>query len=410
MLAALVTTLGAHAGSRGTRPGRRAAGGRAVRRRLAAARPRLPELARHHGLEHRREPTSRRSRWRGRRRCPGRGGVRQPRDHAADRRRHDLHRGSVEHDHRDRPRDRCRALDERSTRGFVIGPNGVALGWGKVFAIRGTERVVALDASTRRRCCGRAQLINTPTRGRRHPAHRVRRPGVREHVPVSLNGIYKGGDRGIAVRAAPVRPARSRGRSTPSSRRTCGATPTSTRAAAPGIRRRSTPAAAASSGASPTRRRFPAHPGSRTAPAVPGRISTPTRWSRSTSASGALDWFQQAIPHDIFDHDLIHSLLVDVRAGQRHAAHRASRPARAARSIGHDIDSGATLWTTPVGIHQNDDLTALDRSDRGAARHLRRRADAAGGGRRRGLRRDPQRAEHLRARPFPRSSAATSAP
>ena len=25
--------------------------------------------------------------------------------------------------------------------------------------------------------------------------------------------------------------------------------------------------------------------------------------------------------------------------------------------IGHDIDSGATLWTTSVGIHQNDDMS-----------------------------------------------------
>ena len=32
--------------------------------------------------------------------------------------------------------------------GFVIGPNGVAVGWGKVFAIRGTDTVVALDAAT----------------------------------------------------------------------------------------------------------------------------------------------------------------------------------------------------------------------------------------------------------------------
>src|SRR4030095_13417838 len=32
--------------------------------------------------------------------------------------------------------------------GFSIGPNGVALGWGKVFAIRGTDAVAALDAAT----------------------------------------------------------------------------------------------------------------------------------------------------------------------------------------------------------------------------------------------------------------------
>src|SRR5262249_5917990 len=74
--------------------------------------------------------------------------------------------------------------------------------------------------------------------------------------------------------------------------------------------------------------------------------------------SGALDWFQQAIPHDIFDHDLIHSLLVDVRSGSG-TRRIAVATGKGGKVIGHDVDSGATLWTTPVGIHQNDDLTSL---------------------------------------------------
>ncbi len=75
--------------------------------------------------------------------------------------------------------------------------------------------------------------------------------------------------------------------------------------------------------------------------------------------TGALDWFRQAIPHDIFDHDLIHTLLVDIGEG---AARRRVVVAtgKGGKVIGHDIETGEVLWTTPVGIHQNDDLTALD--------------------------------------------------
>src|SRR5690606_7088295 len=56
---------------------------------------------------------------------------------------------------------------------------------------------------------------------------------------------------------------------------------------------------------------------------------------------------------------LIHSLLVDVREGGR-TRRIVVATGKGGKVIGHDIDTGATLWTTPVGIHQNDDLTALE--------------------------------------------------
>ncbi len=75
--------------------------------------------------------------------------------------------------------------------------------------------------------------------------------------------------------------------------------------------------------------------------------------------NGELDWFVQETPHDIFDHDLIHALLVAVadRGGSRRIV---VATGKAGRVFGHDQDTGERLWATLVGIHRNDDLTALE--------------------------------------------------
>ena len=87
------------------------------------------------------------------------------------------------------------------------------------------------------------------------------------------------------------------------------------------------------------------------------------RWTDSILAldlkTGKLRWGHQAIAHDIFDRDSMLTGRVDVRIG--------SRTRRLAISTGKlgvvtalDASTGKVVWKTPVGTHQNDELTKID--------------------------------------------------
>jgi outer membrane protein assembly factor BamB len=69
--------------------------------------------------------------------------------------------------------------------------------------------------------------------------------------------------------------------------------------------------------------------------------------------TGELRWYHQVTPHDIFDRDQIHTLIADdggvvVSAGKSGVI------------VGVDADDGKPMWRTEVGLHQNDDLESLD--------------------------------------------------
>jgi len=74
--------------------------------------------------------------------------------------------------------------------------------------------------------------------------------------------------------------------------------------------------------------------------------------------TGELAWYSQATPHDLFDRDLVHALLVDATIGGRTRT-VAVATGKLGRVIGHDADTGDVLRDTPVGKHMNDDLTVL---------------------------------------------------
>lgn len=246
---------------------------------------------------------------------------------------------------------------KRDYGGFIIGPNGVALGYGKVFAIRQSDSVVALDAAT-----GEELWVTS--------VKRTRTDGIdiqptvygnlvfASSVPVSLNGIYSGGDRGILHALDQETGAIVWTFDTVDSPDMWGNPEVNSGGGSwfpPAIdtQRGRIYWGIANPAPFPGTREFP------NASSRPG----PNLYTESLVAldlkTGALDWYQQAIPHDIFDHDLIHSLLVDVKEGGR-TRRIAVATGKGGKVIGHDIDTGATLWTTPVGIHQNDDLTSLE--------------------------------------------------
>jgi len=245
---------------------------------------------------------------------------------------------------------------KRDFGGFVIGPTGVALGWGKIFAIRGTNGVMALDATTGEELWVR-QLNRTRSEGVDIQPTVYGDMVFVSSVPVSLNGIYTGGDRGVLYALDQESGETVWSFDTVDSPDLWGNPEVNSGGGSwypPAIDTRRGRIYWAVANPAP----FPGTPEFPNGSSRPGpNLYTDTLVTLDV-ITGELDWYQQAIPHDIFDHDLIHSLLVDVRDGGE-TRRIAVATGKGGKVIGHDIETGATLWTTPVGLHQNDDLTAL---------------------------------------------------
>ena len=96
-------------------------------------------------------------------------------------------------------------------------------------------------------------------------------------------------------------------------------------------------------------------------PGYPNGTSRPgdNRWTDSILAvdiaTGELRWGVQHIPHDIFDRDAVLTGIATLDDGSQVII----STGKLGRVIGLDPD-GAVLWDTPVGIHQNDDLTEFE--------------------------------------------------
>jgi outer membrane protein assembly factor BamB len=75
-------------------------------------------------------------------------------------------------------------------------------------------------------------------------------------------------------------------------------------------------------------------------------------------ADGSLQWFNQAFQHDIFDRDMVLTQLVETDDGGSVLVHTG----KGGIVRGLDPATGAERWSTPVGMHENDDLTTFEES------------------------------------------------
>ncbi len=170
--------------------------------------------------------------------------------------------------------------------GFNIGPFGVAVGNGRVYAVRGSDGVVALDAGDGSQVWERTLTPNKTTGIDIQPQLFDGQVLV-STVPISIGGIYSGGDHGVVSALDADTGAVNWEFDTVDSADLWG-NPASTRAAGPGTR-------SAVDAAARRRVRGDREPGavpgygrsSRTAPVAPARTCTPTRSSRSTSRPGS---------------------------------------------------------------------------------------------------------------------------
>ena len=71
-------------------------------------------------------------------------------------------------------------------------------------------------------------------------------------------------------------------------------------------------------------------------------------------------WYHQANAHDLFDRDFVHTMIVQVPSRDGQSARTVVvGTGKGGYVIGMDPKSGKQLWRTPVGIHKNDNLKAL---------------------------------------------------
>ena len=240
--------------------------------------------------------------------------------------------------------------------GATIGPNGVAVGWGKVFASKGMERIEALDAATGATLWEKS-IVRTTTDGIDIQPQVWDDRVYASTVPVSLDGIYVGGDAGVLHALDQATGAIDWTFDTVDSPDIWGNPQVNSGGGAwfpPSIDTRSGRMFWGIANPSP-------FPGTAQYPNGTSRPG-PNLYTECTvsidAKSGALQWYQQAIEHDIFDHDLIHTMIVDAKIGGRMQTIVVGT-GKLGRVLGYDRESGAVLWDTAVGKHVNDDLTSL---------------------------------------------------
>jgi outer membrane protein assembly factor BamB len=249
-----------------------------------------------------------------------------------------------------------RTLWQSAPAGFTVGPEGVVVGWGLVFAAT-PNGVEALDQSTGRVVWTR-ELTTTPTSGVDIQPTLIGHEVLMATVPVSAAVQYHGGDRGelMAVDATSGR-----------------VDWTFDTVASPDLW--GNPVVNSGGGAwyppAFDPRSGLLYWGTANPAPFPGTAEYPNGSSRpgpnlytdSTLAlrpqTGKLVWFHQAVPHDLFDQDFVHALVVPVRGGGHRPTQVVVGTGKGGQVIGMNPSTGRALWTAAVGAHENHDLTAL---------------------------------------------------
>ena len=74
---------------------------------------------------------------------------------------------------------------------------------------------------------------------------------------------------------------------------------------------------------------------------------------------GKLIWYNQVKPHDLFDHDFHLSPIIATTTVNGQSRDIVIGGGKTGTVVAFDADSGDTLWETSVGIHQNDNLEVI---------------------------------------------------
>jgi len=237
--------------------------------------------------------------------------------------------------------------------GFNIGPFGVAVADGRVFAVSGSSGAVALDARTGAVLWTQV-LTTTPTEGVDIQPQVADGTVYFATVPVSIKGIYKGGDRGKLFALDAATGATKWSFDTVKSPDLWGNASVNSGGGAwypPAI----DPAkhlvywGVANPAPFPGTAEFP------NGSSRPGANLYTDSMVALDTRTGKLKWYHQVQPHDLFDRDQVHALIATTADGARVAV----SAGKGGVIVGLDPVTGRQRWRTPVGTHQNDELQAL---------------------------------------------------
>jgi outer membrane protein assembly factor BamB len=236
------------------------------------------------------------------------------------------------------------------------GPNGVALGWGKVFAIRGSDSVVAYDAASGKELWVK-RVVDTATAGIDIQPTVFGDLVLVSTVPISTSGIYTAGDRGI-LKALDQMTGEEKWRfDTVKSDDFWGNDDVNSGGGSwfpPSIDIDTGRVFWAVANPAP-------FPGTPQFPNGTSRMGD-NLYTDSTVVldvrTGAYQWHHQTIQHDLFDRDLLHTMLTEVGGMPIVVS-----TGKEGRVWANRRDTGEVLWgPVEVGMHMNDHLTELTTS------------------------------------------------
>ena len=236
--------------------------------------------------------------------------------------------------------------------GFNIGPFGVAVDTDRVYALDGSEGVVALDRGDGSQIWS-TDVTATPTTGIDIQPIVVGDVVIVSSVPISTQGIYTPGDRGV-VYALDAATGDVRWTFDTVEGDLWGHPEVNSGGGAwypPAVDERRQLVYVGVANPAP----FPGTPEWPNGSSRPG----PNLHTNSVVAldlqTGALRWYHQVIPHDLFDRDQVHTLIADADGDETVVS-----AGKSGILVGLDADDGSVLWERPVGEHRHDDLTTLD--------------------------------------------------
>ncbi|HEY3672340.1 MAG TPA: PQQ-binding-like beta-propeller repeat protein [Acidimicrobiia bacterium] len=239
--------------------------------------------------------------------------------------------------------------------GFTIGPQGVSVGDGAVFATTPTGAMALEQKNGQLRW--KKDLTDSPTEGVDAQPQFVKGRVLIATVPVSARGLYQGGDRGILYALDAKTGDIDWSFDTVASDDLWGNADVNSGGGAwypPAVDRNAGLVYWGVANPAP----FPGTPEFPNGSSRPGRNLYTDSTVALSLKTGKLRWYRQAVAHDIFDQDFVHALIAQVGTGGD-ARSVVVGAGKGGQVLGMDPATGKLLWKTAVGMHENHDLTSL---------------------------------------------------
>ncbi|HLM18606.1 MAG TPA: PQQ-binding-like beta-propeller repeat protein [Acidimicrobiia bacterium] len=239
--------------------------------------------------------------------------------------------------------------------GFTIGPQGVSIGDGAVFATTPTGAIALEQDDGQVRW--KQELTETPTEGVDAQPQFVNGKVLIATVPVSARVQYQGGDRGILYALDAKTGDIDWMFDTVGSDDLWGNADVNSGGGAwypPAVDPKSGLVYWGVANPAP----FPGTPEFPNGSSRPGRNLYTDSTVALSLKTGKLRWYRQAVAHDIFDQDFVHALIARVGTGDD-ARRVVIGAGKGGQVLGMDPGTGKLLWKTAVGVHENHDLTSL---------------------------------------------------